>query len=81
MVNVEVRKNKEGYEWNLNTLIYSELLMSNVRFLVTNQICRVPLWKSPPFSCTDTETIYYRSAITPKTTSFLLRKAIQAEYF
>ena len=41
MVNVEVRKNKEGYELNLNTLIYSELLMSNVRFLVTNQICRV----------------------------------------
>ena len=41
MVNVEVRKNKEGYELNFNTLIYSELLMSNVRFLVTNQICRV----------------------------------------
>ena len=41
MVNVEVRKNKEGYELNLNTLIYNELLMSNVRFLVTNQICRV----------------------------------------
>ena len=40
MRNVEVRKNKEGYELNLNTLIYSELLMSNVRFLVTNQICR-----------------------------------------
>ena len=38
MGNVEVRKNKEGYELNLNTLIYSELLMSNVRFLVTNQI-------------------------------------------
>ena len=32
MGNVEVRKNKEGYELNLNTLIYSELLMSNVRF-------------------------------------------------
>lgn len=45
MVNVEVRKNKEGYELNLNTLIYSELLMSNVRFLVTNQICRVLPWK------------------------------------
>lgn len=41
MVNVEVRKNKEGYELNLNTLIYNELLMSNVRFLVTNQICGV----------------------------------------
>ena len=41
MGNVEVRKNEEGYELNLNTLIYSELLMSNVRFLVTNQICRV----------------------------------------
>jgi len=41
MVNVEVRKNEEGYELNLITLIYSELLMSNVRFLVTNQICRV----------------------------------------
>lgn len=32
MVNVEVRKNKEGYELDLNTLIYSELLMNNVRF-------------------------------------------------
>ena len=41
MGNVEVRKNKESYELNLNTLIYSELLMSNVRFLITNQICRV----------------------------------------
>ena len=41
MVNVEVRKNKEGYEFNLNTLSYSELLMSNVSFLVTNQFCRV----------------------------------------
>ena len=41
MVNVEVRKNKEGYELKLNALIYSELLMSNVSFLVTNQICRV----------------------------------------
>ena len=41
MGNVEVRKNEEGYELNLNTLIYSELLMSNARFLVTNQICRV----------------------------------------
>lgn len=41
MVNVEVRKNKEGYELNFNTLIYSELLMSNVIFLVTNQICRI----------------------------------------
>ena len=40
MGNVEVQKNKEGYELNLNALIYSELLMSNVRFLVTNQICR-----------------------------------------
>ena len=28
MGNVEVRKNEEGYELNLNTLIYSELLMS-----------------------------------------------------
>ena len=37
MGNVEVRKNEEGYELNLNTLIYSELLMSNARFLVTNQ--------------------------------------------
>ena len=34
MVNVEVRKNEEGYELNFNTLIYSELLMSNVSFLV-----------------------------------------------
>ena len=41
MGNVEVRKNEEGYELNLKTLIYSELLMSNVRFLVTNQICGV----------------------------------------
>ena len=41
MGNVEVRKNKEGYELDLNALIYSELLMSNVRFLVTNQICCV----------------------------------------
>ena len=41
MVNVEVRKNKEGYELNLNALSYSELLMSNVRLLVTNQICCV----------------------------------------
>lgn len=41
MVNVEVRKNKEGYELNLNTLIYSELLMSNVSFCFPNQICRV----------------------------------------
>ena len=41
MGNVGVLKNKEGYELNLSTLIYSELLMSNVRFLVTNQICRV----------------------------------------
>lgn len=41
MVNVEVRKNEEGYELNFNTLIYSELLMGNVSFLVTNQICRV----------------------------------------
>ena len=41
MVNVEVRKNDEGYDLNLNALIYSELLMSNVSFLVTNQFCRV----------------------------------------
>lgn len=41
MGNVEVQKNEEGYELNLNTLIYSELLMSNVRFWVTNQFCRV----------------------------------------
>ena len=41
MGNVEARKNEEGYELNLNTLIYSELLMNNVRFLVTNQNCRV----------------------------------------
>ena len=41
MVNVEVRKNKEGYELKFKTLIYSELLMNNVSFLVTNQICRV----------------------------------------
>ena len=41
MVNVEVRKNEEGYELNLNTLIYNELLISNVSFLVTNQICGV----------------------------------------
>ena len=41
MGNVEDRKNAESYEMNLNALIYSELLMSNVKFLVTNQICRV----------------------------------------
>lgn len=41
MVNVEVRKNEEGYELNLNALIYSELLMNNVSFFVMNQICRV----------------------------------------
>ena len=41
MVNVEVRKNEEGYELKLNTLIYNELLISNVSFLVTNQICGV----------------------------------------
>ena len=41
MVNVEVRKNKEDYELNLNTLIYSELLMSNVSFFVTNQFGRI----------------------------------------
>lgn len=41
MWNVEVRKNEEGYELKFKTLIYSELLMSNVRFLVTNQICRI----------------------------------------
>lgn len=41
MVNVKVRKNKEGYELNFKTLIYNELLMSNVSFWVTNQICRV----------------------------------------
>ena len=41
MGNVEVRKNKEGDELNFKTLIYSELLMNNVRFLVTNQICSV----------------------------------------
>ena len=43
MGNVEVRKNKEGYELNFKTLIYSELLMSNVRFLVTNKNCGVLL--------------------------------------
>ena len=43
MGNVKVRKNEEGYELKFKTLIYSELLMSNVRFLVTNQICRVLL--------------------------------------
>ena len=41
MRNVKVRKNEEGYELNFKILIYSELLMSNVRFLVTNQICHV----------------------------------------
>ena len=41
MGNVEVRKNEEGYELKFKTLIYSELQMSNVRFLVTNQICGV----------------------------------------
>ena len=41
MRNVKVRKNEEGYELNLNTLIYSELLMSNASFLVTNQFCRI----------------------------------------
>ena len=41
MGNVEVWKNEEGYELNFKTLIYSELLMSNVSFLITNQICRV----------------------------------------
>ena len=43
MGNVEVRKNEEGYELNLNTLIYSELLMSNVRILVANKNCGVLL--------------------------------------
>ena len=41
MGNVEVRKNEEGYELKFKALIYSELLMSNVSFLVTNQFCRV----------------------------------------
>ena len=41
MGKVEVRKNKEGYELIFNILIYSELLMNNVSFWVTNQICRV----------------------------------------
>ena len=41
MGNVEVRKNEEGYELKFKTLIYSELLMSNVSFLVSNQICHV----------------------------------------
>ena len=41
MGNIEVRKNEEGYELKFKTLIYSELLMSNVSFLVSNQICRV----------------------------------------
>ena len=41
MRNVKVRKNEEGYEWSLNVLIVSELLMSNVKFLVTNNICGV----------------------------------------
>ena len=41
MGNVEVLKNEEGYELKFKTLIYSELLMSNVSFLVSNQICRV----------------------------------------
>ena len=41
MVKPVNRKNEEGYELNLNTLIYSELLMSNVSFLVTNQFCRI----------------------------------------
>lgn len=41
MMNVEVRKNKEGYELNFNALIYSELIMSNVSFWVTNQNFRV----------------------------------------
>ena len=41
MGTVEVRKNEEGYELKLNALIYSELLMSNVSFLVTNQFCRI----------------------------------------
>ena len=38
-----VRKNEEGYEWCLKALMDSELLMSNVRFLVTNQNCGVLL--------------------------------------
>ena len=41
MVKPVNRKNEEGYELNLNALIYSELLMNNVRFLVTTQICGV----------------------------------------
>lgn len=36
MVGTVVRKNEEGYEWYLKVLICSELLMSNVRFLVMN---------------------------------------------
>ena len=41
MVKPVNRKNEEGYEWCLNVLTVSELLVNNVRFLVTNQICRV----------------------------------------
>ena len=62
MGNVEVRKNKEGYELNLNTLIYSELLMSNVRFLVTNKICRVLPWKVSVLKKTLNALNYYLKA-------------------
>lgn len=41
MVKPVNRKNEEGYELKFKTLIYSELLIGNVSFLVTNQICRV----------------------------------------
>ena len=43
MVGTVVQKNEEGYEWYLKALIDSELLMRNVRFLVTNQNCGVLL--------------------------------------
>lgn len=45
MGNVEVRKNKEGYELNLNALIYSELLMKIQSLGITKQAielcCRI----------------------------------------
>ena len=43
MVESVVRKNEEGYGWCLKALMDSELLMSNVRFLVMNQNCGVLL--------------------------------------
>ena len=45
MGNVKVRKNEEGYELNLNALIYSELLMRKIIIMMavmkTSHICHL----------------------------------------